>query len=367
MNDKELHYIDLDANVLWDEMVNAYAEEGGDLLYPGDEKEMLLRGVQAISMIILAKVDNALRQDTLTYAVRDFLKEYGLKRNCKYIEAVPAEAEVTITLEQTDRIKNLPEGTLLTADGAVMWETTEDLYITGAAQTLTTTIRCRTAGTTGNGLTLGTEMQFPEGLEGLTGAIISVAGNGGIDAEDEEAYRERIRNYGLTTVTTGPATTYESRAMAVTSLILDARALNDGDDEVGIYLLLADGADFETISAAVLNALNPDDVRPMNDNVSVYAATDKAYTLNVKVWYESGKPLTQSVSDTIAEYQSWQDTRIGRAFNPDKLTAMLYQSGVERVQYITGSSGIDSGNIEYTTIPERARCKGTITPTIVTT
>ena len=86
MNDNELHYIDVDSEELWDEMVNTYAEEGGDLLYPGDEKEVLLRGVQAIGINILMKVDNALRMDTLTYAVRDYLKEYGMKRYCEYME-----------------------------------------------------------------------------------------------------------------------------------------------------------------------------------------------------------------------------------------------------------------------------------------
>lgn len=367
MNDNELHYIDVDPEELWDEMQNAYAEEGGDLLYPGDEKEMLLRAVQAIGINILMKVDSALRQDTLTYATGDALKEYGLKRYCEYMEATAATAEVTLTLRQTDMPRDLPEGTMLTADGVILWETTEDLYISGAAETIVVQIRCLTLGETGNGLELNTTMQFTEGLEGLTSAIVTQAASGGNDAEDEEAYRERIRSYGLATVTTGARMPYESMAKAVSSQILDARALNDGDDEVGIYLITATGADTASIYAAVLAALSPEDVRPLNDNVSVYGATDKAYTLNVKVWYETGKQLTQSVADTIEEYKTWQDNTIGRAFNPEKLSAMLYQSGCERVQFTTGSSGIDGGSVEYTEISERARCKGTITPTIVNT
>lgn len=367
MNDNELHYIDVNSEELWDEMVNTYAEEGGDLLYPGDEKEVLLRGVQAIGINILMKVDNALRMDTLTYAVRDYLKEYGMKRYCEYMEATAATAEIALTLSQTNVPKVLPEGTMLTPDGVSIWETAEEVYITGAAQTMTVQIRCAEAGAAGNALALNTEMQFTEGLDGLVSAIVTTAASGGNDAEDEEAYRERVRTFGLSTVTTGAEMPYESMAKSVSSQILDARALNDGDDEVGVYLLTATGADTAAIYAAVLAALNPENVRPLNDNVSVYGATDKAYTLNVKIWYEAGKPLTQSVADTISEYQAWQDNTIGRAFNPDKLTAMLYQSGCERVEFISGSSGIDGGTVQYTEIPERARCKGTITPTIVNT
>lgn len=367
MADNELHYVIMDSETIWDEMMKAYIAAGGDILYPGDEKEMLLRAVQYIAMTILAKVDNALKMDTLTYAVRDYLKEYGRKRSCEYIEAVPATAQITITMTQTGNARTLEAGTQLTADGSLIWETVEDIELTGTAQTLSTTIRCLTAGIAGNGLPIGTEMQFMEGLEGLESAVTTAAGSGGVNAEDEEVYRERIRNYGLGTVTTGPAAQYEKAAAEVTTQIIDVKALNDGDGKVGIYLLTESGADTETIYASVLQKLNDQTARPLTDLVSVHAATEKAYTLDVKVWYDIHTALTQPIADTIADYQEWQDLKIGRAFNPDKLISMLYQSGCDRVQILGTSSGIDGGSIEYTEIPERARCTGTITPTIINT
>ncbi len=363
----ELHYIDVDSDEIWEEMTAAYTAAGGDILYPGDEKEILLRAVQLIAITILAKVDTALKMDTLTWAVRDFLKEYGLKRNCVYIEATYAEAPVTLTMAQSDYARTLPAGTVLTADGVVLWETTEDIYLTGAAQTIDTVIRCQTAGVVGNGLTGGTYLQFMEGLEGLTSCVATANASGGVNAEDQEAYRERIRKFGLATVTTGPSEQYEKAAMEVSTQILDAKALNDGDGAVGVYLLTEPGADTAAIYAAVLQKLNGERVRPLNDQVTVTGVTDKTYTLNVKVWHDANVPLVKSVADTIAEYQTWQDNKIGLAFNPDKLTAMLYQNGCSRVQFITGSAGIDGGDVEYTEISQKARCKGTITPTIVST
>lgn len=363
----ELHYVDADSDEIWEEMTAAYSAAGGDILYPGDEKEILLRAVQMIAITILAKVDNALKMDTLTYATRDYLKEYGLKRNCVYMEAQAAEAPVTLTMAQTGYARTIPAGTLLTADGAVLWETEEEIALSGDAETIDAVIRCRTAGVTGNGLTSGTDMQFMEGLEGLVSCVTTANASGGVNAEDEEEYRERIRNYGLATVTTGPSGAYESIARAVSSQILDAKALNDGAAEVGVYLILEDGATAADILAAVEAALNPTDTRPLTDHVTVYQATGKPYTLNVKVWYGSNVSLEKPVADVIAEYKAWQDQTVGRAFNPDKLVAMLYQDGCERVQFISGSSGIDGGNVEYTDIPARARCVGTITPTIVNT
>ena len=67
MDNSEVHYLAYDPDAIWREMLIAYAEAGGDVLYPGDEREMLLRGVQSIVTQVFAAVDVALRMDTLRY------------------------------------------------------------------------------------------------------------------------------------------------------------------------------------------------------------------------------------------------------------------------------------------------------------
>lgn len=366
MADTELHYVQADADTIWREMMNVYYEEGGDVLYPGDEKEMLLRAVQAYAMAICAKVDNALKMDTLTYATRDYLKEYGLKQGCVYIDAVAAEADVEITMEATGYARTLDKGTVLTADGVVLWETKEDIELTGTAQTITATIVCQTAGVIGNGLLAGTEMQFMEGLEGLNSCVTTGDASGGTDAEEEEAYRERIRNFGLSTVTTGPSARYEAEAMAVSSQILDAAAIRDAPGEVGVYLIFAEGAAKAAIMQTVTQALSAETVRPLTDQVTVREATPVAYTLNVTVYYSQYAGIGDDVAAAISDYQAWQDQTIGRAFNPDRLIAMLYQAGCDRVQFQEGS-GMGGDAPTYTEIEPNEHCSGTITLEVVNT
>ena len=65
MDNSELHYMQCDPEKLWDKMIEAYVDAGGDILYPGDEKEMLLRSVQADIIQVVMAVDNALRMMTL--------------------------------------------------------------------------------------------------------------------------------------------------------------------------------------------------------------------------------------------------------------------------------------------------------------
>ena len=362
----ELHYVDYDAEQTWDEMLRAYIEAGGDILYPGDEKEMLLRAALAIATAIMAKVDSALRMDTLTYATGEYLKEYGRKRNCVYIEAIPATAPVTMTFQATGIAHTIAAGTELTADGAVIFATQEDLSITGTAQEINTTVQCQTPGIIGNGLRQGTQLQFVEGIDGFVSAIVTADASGGVDAEDEEVYRERIRNFGLVSVTTGPKMLYESQTLAVSSQIVDAKAVNDGGGEVGIYIILAEGANENAIKASVEQALSSDTKRPLTDHVTVYVSDEAAYTLNVKVWYSQYAGISDSVTAAISEYQAWQDNKIGRAFNPDKLIAMLYQAGCERVQFLEGSGlGDDPEAAAYTEINSTKHCAGTITLTVV--
>ena len=236
---------------------------------------------------------------------------------------------------------------------------------TGYEQTINAEVICRETGGLGNGLLAGTQMQFMVPNPAVLSVYAIRDASGGQDEEDDEVYRERIRNFGLINTTTGPQTQYESAAMNVTSEILDARALNLGAGVVGIYLLLASDTGAAAILDSVSAALNAQDVRPLTDTVEVYRATQMPYELKVQYAQEAGSNITTAIGEAVEEYQKWQDEEIGRAFNPDKLMAMLYQAGAIRVVWGDGSH-FNNGAVQYTTIAENAHCKGKITLAVMT-
>ena len=84
------------------------------------------------------------------------------------------------------------------------------------------------------------------------------------------------------------------------------------------------------------------------------------YTLNVLYKEDGGSNISAALATVVQDYQAWQDETIGRAFNPDRLMASLYQAGAIRVIWSEGSS-FNGGSVEYTEIGENQRCKGTIT------
>lgn len=364
MDNTELHYLTYDPDAIWLQMMLNYVEAGGDILYPGDEKEMLLRAVQEDIVQVFAGVDNALRMQTLRYAVGDYLDVLGEQRGCHRIKASAAHATVTITTNATGQTDILEAGTAMTADGEIFYLLTEDLTLTGYAQTVTVDVVADRTGSAGNGLLAGAQMGLAITSSAVNSIVVATDATGGNEAEDDETYRARIREYGLASVSTGPERQYEAAAKAVSSVILDAKAINGGAGIVSVYLILSTQTGAAALLQSVLDALSAEDVRPLTDNVSVYQATNIPYTLKVKYASDNSSATSAAIAAAVSDYQEWQDNTIGRAFNPDRLMAAIYQAGATRVIWDSGSN-FNNGNVEYTEINANARCKGTITLTAI--
>ena len=358
--DSTIHYLTYDPKEIWRVMFENYVNAGGDILYPGDEKEILLRSVQADIVQLFAGVDTALRMQTLRYAVGDYLDILGEQRSCTRIEASPATATVIITTSATGATDVLPAGTSMTADGEAYYLLDEDITLTGYAQTLTAGITAEKTGSAGNALLAGNQMQLAVNNPAIVSVVVATDAAGGNEREDDETYRERIHEYNIASMTTGPSRQYESAAKAVSSVILDAKAVNEGAGQVGIYLILSDETGAAAIKAAVAEALSDITTRPLTDTVTVELATDISYTLNVKYICDNSSSVNAAIAAAAADYQEWQDGSIGLAFNPDRLMAAIYSAGASRVWWDSGSE-FDGGAVEYTEIADTERCKGTIT------
>mgnify|MGYP003571269337 CR=1 FL=1 len=366
MDSTELHYLTYDPDEIWDEMTKTYIEEGGDILYPGDEKEMLLRAVLADIVLVFAGVDNALRMQTLRYAVGTYLDVVGENRDCERIEASAATATVKITTKATGSPSVMAAGTKMTADGEIFYLLQEDVTLSGYQESIIASVIADRTGSVGNGLLTGMEMGLSIPNDAIDNIIVTTDAVGGNEKEEDEVYRERIRTSGLATVLTGPERQYEEKAKAVSSVIVDAKAVNLTDGTVGVYLILSTETGAAALIESVKDALSPVNVRPLTDTVYVYEATDIPYTLNVEVKSDGSSSVTAAIADAVAEYQEWQDSTIGLAFNPDRLMAAIYQAGATRVTWGEGSCFDTSGAVEYTEIGRTQRCKGIITLTRTT-
>ena len=362
MDSTELHYLTYDPEEIWEEMMVSYVEAGGDILYPGDEKEILLRSVLADLVQVFAGVDNALRMQTLRYAVGEYLDILGEQRGCERISASAATATVTIQTNATGRSDVLAEGTAMTADGEIFYRLTEDQTLTGYEQTIIADVIADRTGSAGNALAAGAQMHLAVANSAVASILVSAAASGGNEAEDDDTYRERIRTYGLAGVTPGPARQYEAVAQSVSSVILDAKALNLGAGQVGIYLILSDDSAAENVISAVESALSAESVRPLTDQVTVALSEELEYTIHVQYIADTAATTGTAIAAAVSEYQKWQDETVGQAFNPDRLMALIYNAGATRVLWGEGSH-FNGGDVVHTPIEPNQHCKGTITLT----
>lgn len=365
MADEELHYLTYDPDSIWDSMLDVYMAQGGDILYGGDEKEMLLRSVQEVIVLALGNIDNALRMTTLRYAQGDYLKLIGEERGCEYMDALPASATLRITFKQGYAAQTIAAGATFTADGATMYTTDADIDYTGQAQTIDVGITCTEAGSRGNGVPAGTVMRSTEGLAMIESARTIDATSGGRDAEDYEDYRERVRQAIFMSVTTGPVEQYRARTMAATTQLHDATVLQGDPGVVEVYLLIKDGATPADVISTVKEALNAETVRPLTDTVNVQEALVLSYNIDAEYKLPEGALTTsaQKMQDAADEYQQWQDTEIGRAFDPYQLVANLYRAGAERVKLLD-TSKVGGNALDYTAVDKKTRCKGIVNLTM---
>lgn len=365
MDNTEIHYISYDPDTVWLKMLDAYNKAGGDVLYSGDEKEILLRAVQEAMIQGFAEVDNALRMATRRYAVRDYLDLYGESDFCERIKSTAARAKVAITYKAGMETGAIAAGAALTQDGVIVYQLTEDINPVGnVAQTIETEIVCKTPGSAGNGLEAGAQMQFLSQQSRVESVVCIEGAAGGTDTEQDEAYRERIGS-AHSAYAAGTKPYYEALALSTSTQIVDAQAVRSAPGQVTVFLLLEDGMSSAEKASAIrtaLSVLSEPDARGLTDEMFVSEAEELSYALKVNCNLPSGVNGT-ALTAAAAEYQEWQDRKIGRPFNPDKLTAMLYQAGAERVTYQEGSH-FDGGSAEYTEIDQGQYCRGTVTITV---
>lgn len=341
----DMHYVSYDPDAMWEAMQTAYYEASGGILYPGDEKEILLRAVQSILISAYAAHDYAALMRTLRYAVGEYLDLIGDTRGVARIAASKAEADAEVKLRGNGTI-TLPKGTVFTNNGIEFFETTKMVQCTigGEEGTVRVTVRCTEAGERGNGYRLGSTLLPVVGSKTIVQATLSTESAGGREKEDDESYRARIRSGTMTGSTTGMAIAYRARVMAVSTDVWDAMALRGDEGTVEIYVLMAEGisqAEKDDLLLEIEDALSEQTARPLTDVVNVQEAGLIPYTMTVECTYSTAEDVSATIEAAVKEYRTWQEQTIGRAFDPFKLVSLLYNAGATRVEINPARSRFD--------------------------
>ena len=342
MRNPDYQFVNTDTDVIIAAMISAYEKITGVSVRPASPEKLFIQWVADV--IVQERVLNNYtgNQNLPSRAEGENLNSLGqLFFDSERPEAQPAVCTERFFISEEQNTSILvPGGTKVTdASGALVWETTSDAYIPIGSLFTDIAICCQTAGIVGNGYALGqinslidvNNIAYYDRCENIT-----VSDKGADRASDDEYYalmRESEDGYS----TAGARGGYIYHARKVSTEIADIVANSPADACVYIYVLMKDGTIAgEEMKKAVLEACNPDSIRPLTDHVLVDDPETVAYNINLTYYMPEGLQRSSAtiecaVQEAVENYVAWQCGKLGRDINPDELRQSIKETGIKRI------------------------------------
>lgn len=348
--------IDFDAANVLDDVVGYLQDRCGEELPEGDERRIFAESLTAYLVALKADVDDVARQKMLRYARGEVLDCIGEMYGCERIAAERATCTLRFSVDEaTAEDIAVPANTSCCTAGGYMFSTTERAVIKAGELSATAAAVAEEAGSEYNGFVPGSVKVIQSAVAGVAAVENTDATHGGSDGEaddDEgnESYRERIRAVQNAVNTAGTASGYAYFAKSANADIADVSVPEPGEAyDVRIYVVAKGGRQLsEKELAAVKAVCAADDVRPLGDKVDVLNAERFAYSIDFSYTCGAGdedavRQAVEGDGGAVDKYVEWQDEKIGRAVNPQKLMSLCFAAGAETVE-VASPSAADVGN-----------------------
>lgn len=277
-------FIDRDPAAVEAAIVADYEAATGRRLYPAQLERLLAHVFAYRESLAREAFQLAAKQNLLAFATYPILDYMGDMVGAERIVAQVATGSVTLVADDPP-----PEGVIVLLGfrvsppgGKVVFELTESCVLTETAPSATVSCRAVTGGALGNGFLAGSEWEFVDGLPYLSSVTCAAATAGGVDEEDDDRLRERIRLAPQAWATAGTKVAYRWHAMSVSVQILDAYVASWADDAaipegtVRVYLLTdpqllgttVGDAQAEQLRLLVDDYLNSEAIKALCDTIS---------------------------------------------------------------------------------------------------
>lgn len=342
-NYPDISFVDTDTETLVNSLIKSYELFTGRTLYPADPTRLFILWIADIIIQERVIINESAKQNVPRYAEGEYLDSIAeIFKDAYRLEAEAAKTTFRFNLSTALPTQQLvPQGTRVTVDGEITFETTENLYIEAGNLYGDVSAVCQTVGTTGNGFVPGQITQiidlFPyfESVENITTSA------GGAEEEEDEAFYERMRESMESFSTAGPAGAYIYHAKTASPQVADVSAISTESGVVDVRVLLKDGELPDTeVLEAVEAELSADKTRPLTDLVTVSAP--EIVQFNIDLTFYIPKPSTnsaaiieQDVQSAVDEYVKWQTEKMGRDINPSYLISLLMKTGIKRVEVVS--------------------------------
>ncbi len=281
----EPSFIERDPNTVTAEIVAQYEAASGKTLQPAQPEMLLVNLVAYRETLIRIAIQEAARQNLLAYAAFPVIDYLGELVGAARLPAQAARCTLRFTLVSAQGFDvTVPAGTRVEAkDGKAVFASEFDLTITAGQVSGDVAAVAESAGVAGNGYLAGEVNNLLDTVAYLQGAANTATTSGGADEEDDDRYRERIRNAPEGFSNAGSRGAYHFWAMSVHPDIIDVAITSPSDGVVNVYPLTKYGIPDAAMLTLAAGVLTDEKVRPLTDKVNVLAPTRVDFSLEVAV------------------------------------------------------------------------------------
>ena len=336
----DILFAPLDAAEVESSIMTAYEKISGVTLQPGDPERLFLESLAYVITVQNGLIDLAGRQGLLAFASGAHLDHLGALMGVARIPAMPASCLLRFSVGSALTFAvPVPKGTRAASmDGRIVFATRSAAALEPGQLFVDVAALCTEAGAAGSGLVPGQIARLVDPLPYFESVSNVTLTSDGMDIEDDERLRERIRIAPECYTVAGSAGAYEARVLEVSAEIGAVSVTTPEPGVVDVRFVLADGELPDEASIRMVDEhLSAETVRPLTDHVIVGAPDPVFYDLSGKWFLRTSDAnllsgVTAAVGRALEEFRKWQRASPGRDVNPSYLVSLVEQAGAKRVE-----------------------------------
>ncbi len=349
----EPDFIERDPETITNEWIALYEEKTGTTLQPAQIERTIIDVGAYRETLLRIGIQETAKSNLLNYAPIDVLKHLGQLVGVNQLEATYSQTTLKFTLEEAlDFDLTISKGTEIeTKDGKYIFTTDEDCVILEGELEVTVGATSTTAGTLPNDYELDSinSLLTPLGyIDSVTNIVVSF---GGIDEEDVESLRERIRLAPESFSNAGSVGAYEFHTLSANQTIIDVSVESSSPGVVDIYPLTSSGNPSAEILAIVQDYLSDEKIRPLTDYVQVLSPTRVDFSIKAKIYIyidSDSATVQETIENKLVEYKETLALQLGKSVILTQIIAILNAIyGVYKVELVDPVGDIEISNSEW--------------------
>lgn len=330
--------INSDPQEIYKEAINLHKDISGEEVPLLSEVAYIYSTVAALLGIIKQEMNEVAVQNYLKYAT-------GKRLDLKNIYGTRGERLGKNTAKTTmrcyissivDRDVIIPAGTRFLYKNYI-FASSEQATIFSKSLYTDVQVECETAGDIGTILKgeikeIVDRYDFYQKCENITDV------SGGRDEEDDEAYRERLAELPESFTSAGSEGAYKFHTKKASSLVTDVIIKSPTENVLDIYVINKNKLLPEEEKTAILNYLEQEDIKALNDKITIKDPT--LYNYNISIQYYlykdarvSKEPLENRLKENLKQWA--ENKKIGESVNIQDIIALCKEeSAIKRINVV---------------------------------